>query len=111
MDKISQYRQIVQEVLTQYTQIKPAYGEIERQAIFDVERNHYQVVSTGWENRHRVYGCLIHIDIREQKVWIQYDGTEVGIANELVELGIPKQDIVLAYQSPYLRQFTEFAVN
>jgi len=97
--------------LTNHAQIKPAYGEIERQTIFDVQQDHYQVVNTGWENRRRVYGCLIHLDIRDQKIWIQYVGTEVGVANELVEYGIPKQDIVLAYQPLYMRKLTEFAVG
>jgi hypothetical protein len=101
----------VQQILTRYAQIQPAYGEIERETIFDRDRDRYQVVNTGWENRRRVYGCLIHIDIKDGKIWVQYDGTERGIANELVELGIPKQNIVLAYQSPYMRQFTEFAVG
>ncbi|MDZ8087968.1 MAG: XisI protein [Nostoc sp. DedQUE12b] len=111
MDKLAKYRQIIQQVLTIHAQIKPAYGEIERQTIFDVQQNHYQVVNTGWENRCRVYGCLIHLDIRDGKIWIQYDGTEIGVANELIEYGIPKQDIVLAYQPPYMRKLTEFAVG
>ena len=36
----------------------------------------------GWRGERRVYGCVIHIDIKEDKIWIQRDGTEVGIANE-----------------------------
>ena len=111
MAKLDQYRQAVQQVLAQHAQIKPAYGEIERQTLFDVERDHYQVMNAGWENRRRIFGCLIHVDIKGEKLWIQYDGTEIGVANELVESGIPKQDIVLAYQSPYMRQFSEFAVS
>lgn len=111
MAKIDHYRQVIQQVLTRYSQDKPAYGEIERQALFDQHQHHYQVVNIGWDNRSRIYGCLIHIDIKDDKIWIQYDGTEAGVANELIELGIDKQDIVLAYQSPYMRQFTEFAVG
>ncbi len=57
------------------------------------------------------YGCLMHIDIKNGKIWIQHHGTEVGDANELVELGVPKEDIVLAYHAPYQRQYTGFAVN
>ncbi|MBD2551735.1 XisI protein [Limnothrix sp. FACHB-708] len=53
----------------------------------------------------------IHIDLQQGKVWIQYDGTEVGIANELVERGIPKEEIVLAYHSPLMRQYDGFAVS
>ncbi|MBL7066116.1 MAG: XisI protein [Anaerolineae bacterium] len=33
---------------------------------------------------------------------------EVGVANELVELGVPKA--VLAYHAPYERPYTGFAV-
>jgi hypothetical protein len=111
MDTLDQYRQIVRQILTNYAQVKPSYGEIVRQTVFDTERDHYQVVNTGWEKKRRIYGCLIHVDIQADKIWIQYDGTEVGIANELVEAGVPKQDIVLAYQSPSMRKLTEFAVG
>ncbi len=111
MDKLSQYRQIIRQILTMYAQVQPSYGEIERQTIFDEVQDRYQVVNTGWEMNRRVYGCLVHVDIQNGKVWIQYDGTEVGVANELVEAGVPKQDIVLAYQSPYMRKLTEFAVG
>ena len=61
--------------------------------------------------KQRVYGALIHIDIKGEKLWIQYDGTEVGVANELVEEGIPKEDIVLAYHAPFLCQYDGFAVG
>jgi hypothetical protein len=58
-----------------------------------------------------VYGSIVHLDIRNGKIWIQHDGTEVGIANRLVEAGVPKTDIVLGFHSPFKRQFTEFAVE
>ncbi|MGL6337864.1 MAG: XisI protein [Waterburya sp.] len=111
MDKLDQYRQIIQHLLTTYAQVKPSYGEIIRQTILDREQDRYQVINNGWEKHRRVYGCLIQMDIIDGKIWIQYDGTEVGVANELIEAGVPKQDIVLAYQSPYLRKLTEFAVG
>lgn len=58
-----------------------------------------------------MYGCVIHIHIKDNKIWIQHDETEDGIANELVQRGVSKQDIVLAFHSPFKRQFTEFAVG
>lgn len=111
MDKVSQYRQIVQDILIAHSQIKPAYGEIEMDVLFDQQRDHYQVLRAGWLQKKRVYGALIHIDIKGEKLWIQYDGTEVGVANELIESGIPKTDIVLAYHSPFIRQYDGFAVS
>ncbi|MFG3817890.1 element excision factor XisI family protein [Limnothrix redekei LRLZ20PSL1] len=53
----------------------------------------------------------IHIDLEQEKVWIQDDGTEVGVANKLVERGIPKEEIVLAYHLPLSRRYDGFAVS
>jgi hypothetical protein len=36
--------------------------------------------------------------------------TEDGIANRLLEAGVPKEDIVLAFQPPEFRRHSEFAV-
>ncbi len=65
----------------------------------------------GWRNQRRVYGPVLHVDIMDNKIWIQQDGTEVGIANELVELGVPKEDIVLGFDAPMMRKLTEFAIG
>lgn len=111
MDKISKYREIITKTLLEHGKIKPAYGEIEMEILFDYDRDRYQVLRAGWLQNRRVYGVLIHADIKGEKIWIQYDGTEVGFANELAEQGIPKTDIVLAYHSPIMRQYGDFAVN
>lgn len=68
-------------------------------------------MNIGWENKKRVHGCLVHIDIINDKIWIQRDGTEQGIANELVNSGIPKENIVLAFHPTEVRQYTEYAVT
>ena len=111
MAKIDKYQRIGRELLTEYSKIKAANEEVEAELIFDLERDRYQVVHVGWSHKYRVYGCVLHLDIKDDKIWIQHDGTEVGIANELIGRGIPKQDIVIGFHSPFKRQFTEFAVN
>ncbi|MGB8690261.1 MAG: element excision factor XisI family protein [Microcoleus sp.] len=58
-----------------------------------------------------MYGVLIHMDIINHKIWIQQDGTEDGVASELVALLIPKQQIVLGFKSENRRRITEFAVS
>jgi hypothetical protein len=110
MAKLDQYRQVIQTVIRRHGAHQPAYGEVELQLIFDTERDHYQLVHAGWSKNRRKYGCLIHMDIKDGKIWIQHDGTERGVANELVALGVPQDDIVLAYQPPYKRAYTPFAV-
>ena len=76
----------------------------------DQTRDRYLLVETGWQNGYRIYGTLLHIDIIDQKIWIQHDGTEDGIADELVAAGIPQNQIILAFKSPEIRPYTGFAV-
>ena len=74
--------------------------------VFDDERGHYQVVYTGWKNRRSMYGCVLHFSLRNGKIWFQYNGTEIDFADGLVKLGVPKEDIVLAFKEPFIRQYT-----
>jgi hypothetical protein len=111
MDKLVSYRQYIRQLLEEYRQHTPSYGDIQLEAIVDPVQDHYQLMSIGWHNQQRIHGCILHIDIRDGKIWIQHDGTEEGLANRLVEFGVPKDDIVLGFQSPFKRRYTEFAVE
>ncbi|MFM6180593.1 MAG: XisI protein [Dolichospermum sp.] len=104
------YPELVQSVLAKHTENHQS-KETEKELIFDCERHRYLVVHVGWEGEKRNYGSMIHVDIKDGKIWIQRDLTEEGVANELVELGVPKTDIVLAFRAPHIRQFTDFAVG
>ena len=112
MDRLSQYREKIQQLLTQYANYEIIPTDVDNQVVIDTERDHYLFIRAGWHNEdHRSYGCVMHLDIINDKIWIQRDGTEIGIANELVELGVPQHDIVLAYHMPAKRPLTEFAVG
>lgn len=109
MDKIEKYSQIIQKILTTYVAIPIANGDIESYRVFDTQQHHYQVMNVGWDGYRRVDGCVLHLDLKTDKVWVQQNMTEMRIAYELVDQGIPKEDIVLGFQFPELRQYTEFA--
>ncbi|MDZ8054916.1 MAG: XisI protein [Aulosira sp. ZfuVER01] len=110
MATIDEYRQHIQNLLTEHS--KMVWDErIQAQTIFDTEHDHYQLVYVGWRGSKRMYGTVLHLDIINGKIWVQQDGTEVGIANKLVELGVPKQDIVLGFDPPKMRHYTDFAVG
>ena len=112
MDKINHYRQLICRLLTEKASLRSPKDPIKSQTIFDKDRDRYLLVHVGWKDSNtRIYGCIIQVDIINNKIWVQYDGTENAIADLLVENGIPKQDIVLAYHSPYMRKYTEFAVS
>jgi len=109
MSKVDTYRTYVKQLIQQFGAYLPSTGDIETQYIFDTEREHYQLFQVGWEKYTWTHGCVLHIDIKDGKIWIQHNGTETGIADELVALGVPKEDIVLGFQAPYKRKYTGFA--
>jgi hypothetical protein len=111
MANVEKYRIYIQQLLEKYGYLPSSKNDIETQIIIDEKHDHYQLVHVGWRNNRRTYGCILHIDIKDNKFWIQHDGTEIGMANELVALGVPKEDIVLAFHAPYKRHYTEFAVD
>ncbi len=111
MDTLKTHRQLIRKILTDYAKIPYAHGNIQIETVFDSESDRYLLMIVGRDNRRRIHGCLVHIDIINGKIWIQRDGTEYGIANELVDVGVPKNRIVLGFRSPKRRKHTEFAVG
>jgi len=110
MDNLAQYRQIIETALGDYASVPYAHGEIQTESVFDRVNDHYLLVNVGWRDERRKNGRLVHMDIIGGKVWIQRDGTEHGIANDLVKAGIPKDQIVLGSRTPPVRKYTDFAV-
>lgn len=111
---VERYRQLIQQLLSQRAEQSRGqhrWSEYEVQTLFDTERDHYQLLHVGWRDTKRAFGCILHLDIKAGQIWIQHDGTEVGIANQLVEQGVPPQDIVLAFHEPEVRQFTDFGTG
>jgi hypothetical protein len=111
MAKLDEYRLKIQQLLEKYAQYKPSYGDVEVEPIFDIQRDHYQIISVGWNQQKRVYGPIMHLDIKNEKIWIQQNTTEVDIAMELIEMGVPKQDIIIGFHTPKMRKLTSFAVE
>ena len=112
MDKLTRYRTIIKRHLSDVaalTSREPASG-VENLCVFDEERDQYLLLTTGWSDDHRVRGVTLFVRFRNGKIWVEEDWTEDGITSHLLNAGVPKEDIVLAFQSPAMRRLTEFAV-
>jgi hypothetical protein len=109
--KLKSYQKIVQNLLQDYAKVKPAYGEMEVEIIFDNERNHYQIVHMGWKDQRWIHHCTMHLDIRNDRIWIFRNSTEHDIALDLENLGVPKQDIVLGFCPPFIREMGDYGVG
>lgn len=111
MVQVSEYPDIARKVIEHYARFAPSAGEVEVEVVADEVRGHYELLHNGWANGYRIQGAVIHIDLKNDQFWIQHDGTERGVANDLVEAGVPKDHIVLAFHAPEMRKYTEYAVG
>lgn len=111
MDKLANYRQIIQKILTEYQQWAAGANQpgVQQCLAFDEERDHYFWFHVGWDGKHRDFGVTVYLRIEQGKIWIEEDWTKQGIANELLDAGTPSEDIVLGFHHPSKRSLTEFA--
>ena len=110
MEPIVHYRTVVQRILQEYASYYPAEEGMRVEVVFDENADHYEVLLVGWQGWNRIHQIFLHVDIRGGKVWLEHDGTEEGIAPEMVASGIPQEHIVLAFLHPFERQMMPFAL-
>ncbi|AFZ32997.1 XisI protein [Gloeocapsa sp. PCC 7428] len=111
MDTLAQHQKLIRDLILEHTKIPYANGEVEFVTVFDDEQCRYLLMLVGREPAYglsltttrRVHGCLIHVDIIDGQFWIQRDGTEKGIAADLIKAGISKEQIIMAFRSEDLR--------
>jgi hypothetical protein len=87
----------------------PSGEEVQTELICDESSGHYQLGEVGWDGNRRIDDIFLHVDVYNDRVWIQHDGTDLPIAEVLVREGIPKGCIILAFHPPELRQYTDYA--
>ncbi len=97
MDTITTDRQIVQQVISHYAQLRPSHGQIRLETVFDEKQDRYALMQVGWDRGRRVRGNLIYIVLRDGNVVIEYDGMEAGITQDLIDQGIPEERLVLGF--------------
>jgi len=111
MDRVEHIRGLIRSILQEFASYKPTYGDVDVEIVADDTAGHYELWHIGWNRWERIHACILHIDFKGDKIWIQHDGTEDGIANDLMEAGISPQEIVLAFHPPSERRLTPFAVS
>lgn len=110
MDRVEQYRQVIQSSLKEYARLFNNQPEgIEVLAVCDDSINTYALINVGWDGNERMNKTSVLMRIVNGKVWVEEDWTMYGFVDELLDAGIPKEDIVLSFHSPQMRKFTEFA--
>ncbi len=113
MDRITEYQPLIKEALEEYAKLlnsppKPPYQVM---LAFDDEHQQYILRKMGWTKKERIRYTILHLSIYNGRIWIDEDWTEDGIATYLLEHGVSNQEIVLGFQPPQIRPYTEFAVD
>ena len=112
MEKVNMYKKIIDDFYQDYiSEREDSIQPLEYQMIMDEKRLHFQLVYLGWEGECYVYNNVYHLDIINEKIWIQKNETAENIAPELMKRGVPNTDIVLGLQPKEFRQYTGYAVG
>jgi XisI protein len=111
MANILIYQEKIKAILSAYIQdIQASSLDDEAYMVTDDTSKHYLLYHNSWRNSSRIYGCILHVRIKNDNIYIEYDGTNVGFADVFVEEGISKENIVLAFHAPAKRPYTGYAV-
>lgn len=110
MDRLEPYRQAVVALLRDMAEAMSPDDQAAPVVITDREHDHYQLLVLGWAQGERIFDPAVHISLRNGKVWIEQNTTPERVGELLIAAGVPRDQIVLAFQPAELRHLTDFAV-
>lgn len=100
MNVAENHYQIIKKVLTEYLYVPYIYDGIDYRLIIDKNRQDYLVMIQGLDNKSknnvsRVYDCVAHLEIDDEKIIIYRDKIEYSIKESLIDLGVSQDKIEL----------------
>ena len=113
MEALTEYPNIIARVLEKY---RDSYTQgqddnVEITISQDDARGEYRLAQVGWDSSKRVCDNVFYVRIKNGKIYIEEDWTEEGVVMDFVRAGVPNQDIVLAFNPPFVRHLTDYAVS
>jgi len=105
-----QYQQAIAHVFQEWEKLPGTGSSFRIVGVLDNQRNRYLLEHVEQGEVPPVARTLAYLEINQDKIWVQVDNTEVGIATQLVAVGIRKDQIVLGFYPPTMRQLGEFAL-
>lgn len=104
-------QELIERVLRECAQFYAFADRFRTLTVFDRQNGQFLLMDEGWDGFKHIHRVWLHVELRGDKFWIQKDGTEEGIAVDLMNAGVPKERIVLAFQHPGRRKYSDFAVS
>ncbi len=111
MDKLINFHQSIEKVLRKHASLtSDNIKTLTSFVIIDESKEHFLLVDSGWHKHKFIHNLIFHVQIKGEKIWVLENRSDVSIANELKEEGISKEDIVIGFLAPYVREESGFAV-
>ncbi len=108
MDRIAFFQKTITETLKDSADYyKGTTNPLNVIVIEDMKNNHFQLLMQGWDEDDYIFQCLLHLDIIENRIWIQYNNTDIVIEDELIKSGVKPNEIVLGLKHPRFREILE----
>ena len=105
MDRVDKYRKIIQSVLQKYARLfNQQPPGVDVLALCDQQIDTYAIINVGWDGNERMNSTNVLMRIINEKIWVEEDWTLYGFVDELLDAGVPKEDIVLAFHPSKMRQ-------
>jgi hypothetical protein len=107
---VENLRAAIHHIFHQYEQIPSPQG-CPLIAVCDDSLDRYALIQYGFDGRGFGSYCAAYLELKGDKIWIQVDRIEGGLATDLLREGIGSDQIVLGFREPKLRPFTGFAIE
>jgi len=110
MEKLDHYRQAIRNVLQYHADLmngQAVPGEIVS-IVSDEKHDEYLLVRYGFPHGVRTHYVKAHLRLFEGKVWVEYDMTHKSLAEDLEDEGVPREDIMIAF-NPVAMTYAELA--
>lgn len=78
--------------------------------IVSEDHTRYLVITEGWNEQTRIHSLIFDAELRNDKIWLHHDGLDHGITEDLHAAGVSKDQIVLAFHPPHIREHTGYAI-
>jgi hypothetical protein len=106
--RIKRYERLIREMLTDFVEERANRTDSTYQLITDTEHHHYQVIRNGWDGDKFIHHIVFHLEIKsDSKIWIWVNKTDIAIDEDLMDEGVPAEDIVVGFYPSYLRESAE----
>ena len=111
MDRIKKYQTILETFFEKRIDIqKRQKNQLRAHLVVNANKTDFVLLTIGWVGKKYIHTVTFHFEIKNEKIWIWEDKTDIDAPAQLVEAGVAKADIVLGFLSPLLREFSDYAV-